>query len=117
MSGTEDLHPSESVAVQLTRMEGKLDRVADRVDDLRTRVDVHDGELTFLKSTTQRLDEQATARDAKAVALAAALKEAEETRRQKSEQSWSPWQKLLAGLGTLATVGAFVVALYLAAKS
>ena len=109
-------HPGESVLVQLTRMEGKLDRVADRVDDLRARVDSHDNDITGLKSSTQRLDEQATAEQAKAVALAAALKEAEATRRQKSEQSWTPWQRIGAGLGTTITVGAFAVAALAALK-
>lgn len=110
-------HAAESVLVQLTRMEGKLDRVADRVDDLRQRVDVHDGDITTLKSTTQRLDEQATAEQAKAVALAAALKEAEATRRQKSEQSWTPWQRIGGALGGAIAFGAFLVGLFAVIKS
>ena len=69
----------ESMVVQLTRMEGKLDRVADRVSDLRHRVDAHDGEIGGLKSLTQSLSEGATAAEKPAVALAVALKDAKET--------------------------------------
>lgn len=73
-SGTQ----TESSAVQLTRMEGKLDRVADRVNDLRGRVDRHETEIGDLKSLTQTLKEGAKASADKAEALALALKEAKE---------------------------------------
>jgi len=68
----------ESSAVQLTRMEGKLDRVIDRVSDLRGRVDRHETEIDTLKSRTQSLTEGAKASTEKAEALALALKEAKE---------------------------------------
>lgn len=73
-----DIEPNESSAVQLTRMEGKLDRVIDRVSDLRGRVDRHEGEIDTLKSQTQSLREGFDASEGKAVALALALKEAKE---------------------------------------
>ena len=69
----------EPVIIQLTRMEGKLDRVGDRVSDLRHRVDAHDGEIGSLKSLTQSLSEGATAAEKTALALAVALKDAKET--------------------------------------
>ena len=68
----------ESSAVRLTRMEGKLDRVIDRVSDLRGRVDRHETEIDTLKSRTQSLTEGAKASTEKAEALALALKEAKE---------------------------------------
>ena len=71
-------HPPESVGIQLTRMEGKLDRVADRVADLRHRVDAHADEIGDLKSKTQSLAEGATAAEKTALALAVALKDAKE---------------------------------------
>ena len=71
-------HPPESVLVILARMEGKLDRVGDRVDDLRHRVDEHDGEIGTLKSRTQSLAEGALAAEKTALALAVALKDAKE---------------------------------------
>ena len=75
---TDSIEMIESNTVQLTRMEGKLDRVADRVSDLRGRVDRHDGEIDLLKSQTQSLREGFDASEGKAVALALALKEAKE---------------------------------------
>jgi hypothetical protein len=70
-------------------------------------------ELAGLKLAVQRLGDQAVARDATVVTTAAALKDAEEARRAKSEQTWSPLAKVMASLGTLATVAGVVVA-YLA---
>ena len=71
--------PTDSVGIQLTRMEGKLDRVGDRVSDLRHRVDAHDVEIGGLKSLTQSLSEGATAAEKTAIALAVALRDAKET--------------------------------------
>ena len=68
----------ESSAVQLTRMEGKLDRVIDRVSDLRGRVDQHETKIDTLQSQTQSLREGFDAAEGKAIALALALKDAKE---------------------------------------
>jgi hypothetical protein len=99
------IRTEEPTPVQLTRMEGVLNLVAERVVNLATRVDGHDHELkgqaadiAALKSETQTLREQAEADKATAVALALALKEADENRRKKAESTWSPWQKALAVL-------------------
>jgi peptidoglycan hydrolase CwlO-like protein len=70
---------SESVMVTLARMEGKLNRVFDRVDDLRPRVDNHDAEIGALKAKTQGLELGAKASVETATALAKALREAKET--------------------------------------
>ena len=68
----------ENTPVQLARMEGVLNLVADRVSGLITRVDRHEGEIGTLKSLTQSLKEGAKASTEKAEALALALKEAKE---------------------------------------
>lgn len=101
----------EPTPVQLTRMEGVLNLVAERVVNLSGRVDAHDheikvqaGEIAELKSSTQTLKEQAEADKKTAVALALALKEADENRRTKAETSWSPWTKVFAVLAALAIV-------------
>ena len=106
--------PSEPVIVQLTRMEGKLDRVGDRVNDLRGRVDVHEREIDALKSTAQTLTEGAVSSKETAVLLAQTLKDAKEAteaqarneaskeaastreRAAKDALGWSPIAKLLA---------------------
>jgi len=75
---SDTIETGESSAVQLTRMEGKLDRVIDRVSDLRGRVDRHEAEIDILRSQTQSLREGFDASEGKAVALALALKEAKE---------------------------------------
>ena len=100
---------AEDPAVQLTRMEGKLDRVVDRVSDLRGRVDKHEGEIATLKSQTQSLAEGASASKETAVALALALKDAKETQEAtvraeaaKSDQTWSPIARAATLLGAIA---------------
>lgn len=77
---------------------GQLVRVAD--------------ELAGLRLAVQRLGDQAVARDATVVTTAAALKDAEEARRDKTEQSWSPVSRIVAILSGLAGV-AVVFDLYL----
>ena len=101
----------EPTPVQLTRMEGVLNLVLERVVNVNSRVDKHEREITenrddinMLKSLTQTLQEGADADKKTAVALALALKEADETRRTKSEQSWSPVTRLFAVLTTIATL-------------
>ena len=61
-------------------------------------------EMHQLTLAVQRLGDQAISRDATVVTTAAALKDAEEARRGKAEQSWSPWAKTLAALGGLAAL-------------
>ena len=68
----------ETTPVQLARMEGVLNLVADRVSGLMTRVDRHEASLGELKSRTQRLEDGAKASTEKAEALALALKEAKD---------------------------------------
>ena len=68
----------ENTPVQLARMEGVLNLVADRVSGLMTRVDRHEASLGELKSRTQRLEDGAKASTEKAEALALALKEAKD---------------------------------------
>ena len=101
----------EPLPVQLTRMEGVLNLIAERGINTDRRVDGHASEIGSMKvsisnlqSETQTLREGADADKKTAVALALALKEADETRRTKSEQSWSPITRLFAVLTTVATL-------------
>jgi hypothetical protein len=64
-------------------------------------------ELHALTLAVQRLGDQADASAATVLATASALKAADEARRDKTEQSWSPIQKVLAAVaGIAALVGA-----------
>jgi hypothetical protein len=61
------------------KINGSLDRVAE--------------EMHGLKLAVQRLGDQAVSRDATVLTTAAALKDAEEARRDKTEQAWSRSRK------------------------
>lgn len=61
-------------------------------------------EMGAMVAAVQRLGDQAIARDATVVTTAAALKDAEEARRSKSETGWSPWQRGFAVLAAIATL-------------
>jgi len=110
---SEDVTPrvAESVPVMLVRMEGKLDRVNDRVDDLIPRVNKIEARLTAQEILTLSLSKDADAEEAKKIALALALKEADETRRNQSERSWTPIQRFMAVLASI--IGAVTLAIYL----
>jgi len=102
------IRAEEPTPVQLTRMEGTLNLINERLGTVSGRVDGHDRDIRALtdghaelRSETQTLREQAEADKATAVALALALKEADENRRKKSESSWSPWTKVFAVLAAL----------------
>lgn len=92
-------------------MEGKLDRVQDRVMDLIPRVAAIEGRITVQENLTLILSQDAKAEEAKKIALALALKEADETRRNQSEQSWTPVQRFMAVLASI--IGAVSLGIYL----
>lgn len=85
------------VLLQITMVTARQDKTEDRVEKHADLFVVHAGHI-------QRLTEQAVARDATAIALATALKDAEETRRTKTEEKWSPFQKIVTGLGGVAVI-------------
>lgn len=107
----------------MTHPAGEYDR--GRVDgDIAARLEAHDhhfdainGSLAKLAQemhlqtlAVQRLGDQAEAAARTALATAAALKAADETRRAQSEQRWSPIQKLLAVVAGVAAIVATIVA-------
>jgi hypothetical protein len=62
-------------------------------------------EMHDLTLAVQRLSDQAVSRDATVIATAAALKDAEDARRDRSERSWSPLARFSLAI---AAVGALV---------
>jgi hypothetical protein len=100
---------ADSMPVQLARMEGTLNLVADRVSGLMTRVDRHEVDLGELKSATQTLSERMAAEATKAIALASALKEADEARRTKSETTWSPFAKTITAMAGLVGIASLYI--------
>ena len=103
---------NQQVPVQLARMEGTLNLVADRIAGVTSRVDRHEIDIDALKSSTQSLKESARAEAVKAIALAAALKEADEARRQKSEQVWSPFAKVAIALASVVSALTIAIQFY-----
>jgi MinD-like ATPase involved in chromosome partitioning or flagellar assembly len=102
---------AEDIPVVLARMKGKLDRVQDRVVELIPRVNKIEERLKVQEDMTLVLSMDAAAEEAKKIALALALKEADETRRNQSEQTWTPVQRFMAVLACI--VGAVSLAIYL----
>jgi hypothetical protein len=70
------------------------------------RVGAH---LAKLVLELQRLADQAVARDATAVALAAALKDAEEVRRHQGEQKWSPVSRTITIIVALVAIAGVIL--------
>jgi len=103
------IYNDEPILVQLARLEGKLDRVNDRVLDIRSGVTGQQIDIDVLKSLTQTLQEGAAAAKETALALALALKDAKETQEAtlraetskqnqatlQSEQSWVPYARII----------------------
>jgi hypothetical protein len=110
----DDLAPrtAEAVPVVLARMEGKLDLVQYRVVDLLPRVSRLEDRTSALEDQTLVLSKNAEAEEAKKIALALALKEADETRRNQSEQTWTPIQRFMAILAGAGAVVALIIQYY-----
>lgn len=103
----------ETTAVQLTRIEGVANLIAERVSDLRGRVDNHDTRFGHVDekvdrhdSRIQSLEEGAVADKETRIQLASALKEAKEQaeataraeldkENRRADKSWSPVQRLV----------------------
>ena len=114
----EDMTPraAESVPVVLARMEGKLDNLRDKVMELGPRVATLEGRTKALEDTTLSLSMRADAEEQKKIALALALKEADETRRNQSEQSWTPVQRFFAVVGAIGVIVALIIQFYSTVK-
>lgn len=103
---------AETVPVVLARMEGKIDGIQDKVGDLVLRIAKVEDRQHDHEAKIQTLALDAKAEEAKKIALALALKEAEETRRTQSEQSWSPIQRFMAILGSAVAVVTLLIYFY-----
>jgi peptidoglycan hydrolase CwlO-like protein len=107
-----DMEPreAESMAVTLTRMEGKLDRVDEKVTDLKAEVGQHRVDIATLKADQQQIKSDLRGAEETRLATLAAVKEAEVERLAAanaqaltSAQRWTPWQRFFAVLGIFLT--------------
>lgn len=97
--------------------------VAERLDSHDRHFETINGSLEKIAANLerqtlalQRLADQNISRDATVITTAAALKDAEEARRDKSAQSWTPISKALAILGAAIAAGGFIITLVLFAR-
>lgn len=97
-------------------MEGKLDRVQDKILDMLPRVGRLEDRVDQLENDTLVLQKNSEAEEAKKIALALALKEADETRRNQSEQTWTPIQRFMAILGGIGVASALIIQFYSMAR-
>lgn len=93
-------------------MESKLDNLKDRVEEIVPRVATLEARTQTLENVTLGLSKDAEAENQKKIALALALKEADETRRNQSEQSWTPVQRVSLAVGTFVGLAALVIQFY-----
>jgi hypothetical protein len=75
------------------------------------------GSLEQQTLAIQRLGDQAESAAKTVITTASALKDAEDVRRSKTEQSWSPVQKALAVIGAFVTVTGLIVTIVLAVNN
>ena len=68
-------------------------------------------EMHTLRLGVQHLGDQAEANAKTVITTAAALKAADEARRDKATASWSPWQKLFAVIGGAAALAGLIAAI------
>lgn len=89
-------HIAGEIAARLANHDRHFAAINGSVEDLKD-------EMHALILAVQRLGDQAVAREATVLTTASALKESDQARRDKSDQSWSPWAKGFAVLAAVAT--------------
>ena len=97
--------------MMLARMEGKIDAVGRRLDDLVPRVERHDISVTNLLLRTQGLEDGAVARDKSAIEKAQVLKDAKDAQESTAravaagaEKSWTPVARLMGYIAAVAVI-------------
>jgi hypothetical protein len=98
--------PTEPMLVMLTEIKGDIKLILSQISDLMGRMTAVETQGHLSESRVQTLEEGFRSEEAKKVALALALKEAEAERRTKSEATWTPVQRLIM-------IGGFVVSIAL----
>ena len=102
-------HQAGEIAARLADHDRHFAKINGSINDLAR-------EMHAVALGMQRLADSAAADRDTVITTAKALKEAEEARRDKTEQSWSPLARLLAVLVAVATVAGTAAALYAASR-
>lgn len=95
------IREAESLPVQLTRIEGIVNLIKYQNDDVITRVTRLEVVTNTVEGKVQKLELEATARDDKAIALATALKEADDAYKDKNTGRWNPLNRIYLFAGVL----------------
>lgn len=95
---------AESSQVQLTRMEGTINLIKYQNDDMVKRVSHLEVVTTKIQAEVQKLQLEAVARDASAVALAQALKQQDDNYKERTSQKWNPLNRVYLAAGVIYTV-------------
>lgn len=103
---------AEAVPVTLARMEGVLNNIKEHVTDHGVRLDRAEQNINSLNLVTQRLGDDAQASRETALSLAKALRDADEARRDKSTDAWSPFQRAVVVLSALTALAAVIIAIF-----
>ena len=110
---------AETVAVTLTRMEGTLNGVAEKVGELRVQVNQQGQQIIALEAKTQQLSSDARAAEATRVATQMAVKAANEARASaekaqadRDAQRWTPVKRFYATLAALSALATVITAIY-----
>lgn len=100
--------PGDESDYQRGQIDGKVEARLDSHDDQLKHIfgvlAKVGRDLNALVLATQHLEEAARADKETAKATAAALADAEESRRAKSEDHWTPFQRVFAGIGGLSAL-------------
>lgn len=88
--------------LHLSSINGSMDKTADKIGDLVQA-------LNEVAGTQRAIIDRLDAAEATRIATAAALKEQEEARRDKSADAWTPLQRTIAVIGVIGVIGALVV--------
>lgn len=91
------------------RINGSLERIANEMHELRLAMQALAAQTN---ARDQRLEDQAISRDATVLTTAAALKDAETARRDKSESNWTPLARVAVAVSAIAAVIGIVLAVY-----
>ena len=98
----------ESMAVQLTRMEGVINLMAYKLDEVVTVTKDHGVRLGVAEVEIQRLKDELKADAEQREAVIAALRENEDSKQERSRARWTPWERVIAAGVALIALGSLV---------
>lgn len=106
------MRESESLPVQLTRIEGTINLIKYQNDDMVKRVGHLEGITAKIQAEVQKLQLEAVARDATSAAISISLEKASKARDEESDRAWSPVSKLVTVVVAIGVIVDVVVQIW-----